>query len=128
MIRIKLKGPSHWLFHSSSENIKCLHSPFIVYEPYFFISAPAISDTYSNNHNLVYQVLSELSVKFGEKQILVICKNSKHQKRGTPGTTFLDKPYSITKFSEVLIKEPDYVHFHYVGRRGEKEIEIEKQF
>ena len=88
-------------------SIACLWTVF------FFISARAISDTYSNNHNLVDQVLSELSVKFGEKQVLVIPKN---------------KPYSITKLSEVLIKEPDYVYFHYVDKRGTKEIEIEKQF
>ena len=124
----QLKRPSHWLFHPPPKisNAYIFHLLFMNH--IFIISAPAVTDTYSNNHNLVHQVLSELLVKFHKRKILVIRKNSKRQKRGTPDTTFLDKPYSMTKLSEVLIKEPDYLHFKYVGGRGEKEIEIEKEF
>ena len=106
--------------------MKCLHSPFFVYKPFF--SAQAIRDQYSNNHNLVDELLSDLSVKFGQKAIIAIPKNRKHQEKGTPGASVVDKPYSVTTLSKVLIRELDYVYFHYIDNKGTKEIEIEKEF
>ena len=62
------------------------------------------------------------------KKNFAIHKNKTHKKKGTSGTSYVNKPYSITKLSEVLIKEPDYLYFHYVDDKGTKEIEIGKQF
>ena len=105
------------------QKMKYLHSPLFVYVLHLYVLYQ-----YSNNHKLVKKVLRDLGLKFVRKTIICIPKNRKHQIKGTPDASVVNKLYSITTLSKVLIMEPDYLYFHYLDTKGTKEIQMEKIF
>ena len=86
------------------------------------------SDQHSNNHESINSSLKDLGHEFFKGHIQIIHKNIKHQSKGTPDTSFLDKPYSVRTLSKVLITQLDYLYLDILDEQGTNEIQIEKRF